>query len=147
MTFPGEAIIRMKMTYQNTTGSTQNVKMMRGIDPDVDVIAYGTYDTNNQRGFGSIPGTDLVYSVGAFSGKPLSLYVPGNGYTHNTSVLSNWPNYNYDEILTGRNDGDGDFGLVGAWNIGAVANGASASVCCYYICGSNLADIVAAIGA
>jgi hypothetical protein len=149
MTFPGEPIIRIKMTYQNTTGSTQYVKMIRGVDPDVDVDAFGTYDTQNQRGFGSIPGTDLVYSIGVNSGKPLSLYVPGNGYTHNTAVTGDWPlnGYDFNIALSGRNDGNGDWGIVGAWDIGNVANGASVSVCCYYICGSNLADVVAAIGA
>lgn len=147
MTLPGEPIIRMKMTYQNSTGGNQVVKMMRAVDPDVDVIAHSTYDTNNSRGYGSIPGTDLVYSYGQFSGKPLSMYIPGNGFTHNTAVLNPWPTYAFDTILAGTNVGNGDNAIAVAWNIGTVTPGQSVSVCCYYICSTDVASIVADIGA
>lgn len=146
MTFPGEPIIRIKMTYQNTTGSAKNVKMMRGVDPDIDSLVYYTPNTNNRRGYGAIPATDLVYSMGTYSGKPLSLYLPGNGYTHNTAVIRSWPTFDFDSILAGVDNGDGDSSILGAWNIGSVPNGQSASVCCYYICSNNVAGIVSAIG-
>jgi hypothetical protein len=146
MTFPNEPIIRIKMTYQNTTGSIQYVKMLRAVDPDIDQIAYDSFVTTNQRGYGSISGNDLVYSIGNSSGKPLSLYIPGNGYTHNTAIISSWPTYNFDSILAGTNNGNGDHAILGAWDIGNVLNGQSVSVCCYYICSNNVEEIVTAIG-
>ncbi len=145
-TFPNEPIIRIKMTYQNTTGATQYVKMMRGVDPDIDSIVFGSFETTNQRGYGAISGNDLVYSIGNFSGKPLSLYLPGNGYTHNTAIISPWPTYDFDSILAGTNNGNGDHAILGAWDIGNVLNGQSVSVCCYYICSNNVEEIVTAIG-
>jgi hypothetical protein len=144
MTYPGEAVIRMKMTYV-ATANRANVKIMRGTDPDVDVLAFGTFVTVNTRGFGDIPSTDLVYAIGENSGKPLSLYVPGNGYTHNTAIIASWPTYNYDVILSGQDDGTGDYAILGAWDVGAVASGETVSVCCYYICSTSVEETVAKI--
>lgn len=146
MTYPGESVIRMNMTYI-ATANRASVKMMRGMDPDVDVLAHGTFVTINVRGAEGVPANDLVYSEGQFTGKPLSLYVPGNGYTHNTAIISSWPTYNYDLILSGRDDGTGDYAILGAWNIGALAQGESASVCCYYICSTDVAQTVEKINA
>lgn len=151
MTFPGEPIIRIKMTYQNTTGSTQYVKMLRAVDPDVDVNAYGSYVTNNQRGYGTITGNDLIYSIGANSGKPLSLYTTGNGFAHNTSIIPStiWPTfaYNFDYILAGTvSSTTSDDAIAVAWDVGNVAAGQSASVCCYYIASTDVVALAAAIG-
>lgn len=146
MTYPGEPIIRMRMTYQNTTGSTQSVKMMRGADCDVDVNTYGIYSTINRRGYSTVPATDLVMSIGQYSGKPLSLYCPGNGYTHNTAILGIWPTYDFNMILSGNDSGNGDNASACAWNIGNVAAGASVSVCCFYICTPDVQSIIAGLG-
>lgn len=148
ITFYGEAIIRICMSYTNTTGSVVNLRFMRGVDPDVDVYAHGTYDTNNQRGWNTISPTDLVYSIGTFSGKPLSLFTNGNGYTHNTAVIGNWPTYDFTTILSGRADsGRADDAICCAWDTGSLAEGATRFVTCYYICGANLEDVVYSIGA
>lgn len=140
MTYPGEAVIRMKMTYV-ATANRDSVKMMRGTDPDVDVFAYGTYVTINTKGFASIPSSDIVYAVGSNSGKPLSLYIPGNNYQHNTAISRSWPTYDYDMILSGRNDGNGDYAILAAWNLGSMVAGQTASACCYYICGNSIEEI------
>ena len=145
-TLPGEAIIRMKMTYENTTGTTQYIQMLRAVDPDVDVGAYGSYNTFNQRGYGPISASDLVYSRGLVSNKPLSLYAPGNGYTHNSAILTTWVTYFFNDYLNNTETSTtGDHAIGMAWDIGNVAPGETASVNCYYICGENLSDIVAAI--
>lgn len=147
ITFTGESIIRICMSYTNTTGSAVNLRFMRGVDPDVDVYAYGSYDTYNQRGWNNIPPTELVYSIGTSSGKALSLYTTGNGYTHNTAVISNWPTYNVTDILTGRADsGTQDDAICCAWDTGVLAAGESRFVTCYYICGNNIEDVVSIIG-
>lgn len=135
---PGWAFIQMKMTYQNTTGVNRTVYMMRGVDPDPDRQAYGTFNTNNQRGYSPIGPQELVYAKGVYSGKPISLYIPGNGYPHNTAIPSGIWTYDIPLILNGVNNGNGDRAITCAWNTGVVSPLTTVSVCCYYICGSNL---------
>jgi hypothetical protein len=36
--------------------------------------------------------------------------------------------------LSGRNDGNGDYGMGVGWDIGTVANGQIANITCYYVC-------------
>lgn len=141
MTYPGESVIRMKLSYVATADRT-SVKIMRGTDPDVDVLAHGTYVTTNTKGFGSIPSSDIVYAIGNYSGKPLSLYIPGNNYTHNTAISSSWPTYDYDMILSGRNNGTGDYAILAAWDLGSMLTGQQAGVCAYYICGTSVQETV-----
>lgn len=138
----GEPVIRMKMSYTNTTGSNQTVSMMRGMDPDVDVRAHNAYSSINTLGAPGIPTTDLVNSIGTYSGKALSLYIPGNGYTHKVAIISSWPEYDPSDILAGGASSDSvtphDWAIEGAWNIGTVANGQTVSVDAYYIAGTNI---------
>lgn len=131
VTLAGEPIIRIRMSYKNTTGVPVTVKAVRGLDPD-----NGGSFSKNTRGFGAIPATDIVNSAGP-SNAPLSLYTSGNGYNHNSAIFASWPSYDADMILTGRNDGDGDYGMGIAWDIGAVAPNATVSVTCYYIASPN----------
>jgi flagellin-like hook-associated protein FlgL len=138
----GEPVIRMKMSYTNTTGSNKAVSMMRGMDPDVDVRAHNAYSSINTLGAPGIPTTDLVNSIGTYSGKALSLYIPGNGYTHKVAIISSWPEYDPVDILAGGAASDSvtphDWAIEGAWNIGTVANGQTVSVDAYYIAGTNI---------
>ena len=138
----GESVIRMKMSYTNTTGSNQTVSMMRGLDPDVDVKSHNAYSSINTLGAPGIPTSDLVNSIGTFSGKALSLYIPGNGYTHKAAIISSWPDYDPSHILAGGAASDpvhpNDWAIEGAWNIGTVANGQTVSVDAYYIAGTNI---------
>ena len=142
MAKPGESVIRMKMSYTNTTGSSQNVSMMRGMDPDVDSRPGGTSNTINTLGAPGIAPTDLVNAIGPLSGKAISLYIPGNGYTHNVAIMSPWPNYSPSAILAGDEASSAsarnDYAIEGAWNIGSVANGQTVSVDAYYILGTNI---------
>lgn len=143
LSYDDDPMIRIKMSYTNTTASTVTVRAMRGMDPDPDVFAFGEYDSDNSRGYtGRVAVTDLVTGLGVNSGKPVSLYCPGNGYTHNTAILSSWPTYNITTILSGQNDGYGDNAILCAWNIGSVAPGATVKVNCFWICGNNLGDVL-----
>lgn len=144
LTYDEDPMIRIKMSYTNTTGSSVTVRAMRGMDPDPDVDSGGGYESINSRGYsGRVAATDLVNGLGQTSNKPISLYVPGNGYTHNTAILADWPTYDITTILTGQDDGSpGDFAICGAWNIGTVAAGATKSVNCFWICGNNLGDVL-----
>ena len=138
----GEPVIRMKMSYTNTTGSSQDVLMMRGMDPDVDSTPGGTARTINTLGAPGIATTDLVNAIGPLSGKAISLYIPGNGYTHNVAIMNPWPNYSPSAILSGDEvsnaSAQNDHAIQGAWDIGSVANGQTVSVDAYYILGTNI---------
>jgi flagellin-like hook-associated protein FlgL len=139
MSRPDESIIRMRMSYTNTTGGIVNLSMMRGTDPDVDSFAGGSTDTINTIGLGSIPSTDIVTGVGPITGKALSLYVPGNGYTHNVAIVSSWPDYNpTDTLAGGPANTASDDAIQGAWDFGAVAAGQTVSVDAYYIAGNDV---------
>ena len=141
-TYTGESLIRMKMSYTNTTGSSVTLKAYRGCDPDVGAIQYGAYNTHNYRGYGSVPATDIVVAEETNTNKPIALYAPGNGYTHNTSILSNWPSQAIDTMLSGITQGDGDNSMFIAWNFGTVSAGATVYVCCYYVLGTNIGSVV-----
>lgn len=144
-TYPNEALIRIKMSYTNTTGSAVTLKGYRGCDPDVGAIQYNVYNTTNYRGYSSVPATDIVVAEESQTGKPIALYIPGNGYTHNTAILSSWPSQAITNMLNGQSDGNGDYAIFGAWDFGTVAAGATVAVCCYYILGSNIGDVVNSI--
>lgn len=144
-TYPNEALIRMKMSYTNTTGSAVTLKAYRGCDPDVGALQYGVYNTTNYRGYSSVPATDIVVAEESQTGKPIALYIPGNGYTHNTAIISTWPSQNLTAMLSGTNNGNGDYSIYAAWDFGTVADGATVAVCCYYILGTNIGDVVTSI--
>lgn len=144
-TYPNEALIRMKMSYTNTTGSAVTLKAYRGCDPDVGALQYSIFATTNYRGYSSVPATDIVVAEESETGKPIALYIPGNGYTHNTAILASWPSQDINGMLNGFSSGNGDYSIYGAWNFGTVAAGATVAVCCYYILGTNIGDVVTSI--
>lgn len=134
--YPGESIVRMQMSYTNTTSSSHTVQIQRGGDPDWD-----QYPTYNGQGTLPVPTTNTVWSSGQLSNNTISMYTSGNGYTCNTKVSAAWPLYNPTAVLAGGNDGSpGDYSIYDAWNIGTVAPGATVTVNCYYIIGVGLAS-------
>ena len=141
-TYAGEAIIRIKMSYTNTTGSAVTLKGYRGCDPDVGYYLYSTYSTTNYRGYSTIAATDIVVAEEPNTNKPIALYIPGNGYTHNTSILASWPSQDVSTMLTGFTSGNGDYAMFGAWDFGTVAAGATVYVCCYYVLGTNISGVL-----
>jgi len=136
----GEPFIRMRMTYTNTTGQPVSVRAYRAADPD---NGSGSASTNI-RGYNSIPKTDIVSSV-ASDGSPLSLYVPGNGFEHNTGVVAGWPFKAFDitYLLTGPEDppAQADYAICGAWNIGVVQPNQTVAVSAFWVCAPNLSVI------
>ena len=132
--YPGESIVRMQMSYTNTTSSSHTVQIQRGGDPDWD-----EFPTFNGRGTDPVPVTNTVWSTGQVTNNTISLYTPGNGYTCNTKVSATWPLYNPAPVLAGGMDGSpADDSIYAAWNIGTVAPGATVYVTCFYIIGVGL---------
>ena len=132
--YPGESIVRMQISYTNTTATSHTVQVQRGGDPDWD-----NYPTVNGRGTSPVPVTNTVYASGQTTNKTISAYTPGNGYTTNTLIATNWPVYNAGTVLAGGGpSGTGDYSIYDAWNIGTVASGATVTVTCFYIVGIGL---------
>jgi hypothetical protein len=118
-----------------------NVTFLRAIDPDPDVNTYNDYDTINGRGFGTtLAPEDWVHSEGASTGLTLGLYSDSE-VTHNTGVSSAWTDF-APFYLGGLNDGNGDYAIGLAFDIGTLANGSSISFDYAYIMGGSLEDVV-----
>lgn len=129
--YPNESIVRMQMSYTNTTSSSHTVKMQRGGDPD-----WGQFPTTNGKGINPVPASNVVYATDTIGNRTVSLYTPGNGFTENSAIIADWPLYNPDTVLTGVNDGSsGDFSIYTAWNLGTVNPGQTVYVTCFYIVG------------
>lgn len=144
MTRGVEPLIRIKMSYTNTTGSSATVKCFRGFDPDLG--GAGVFNTNNYRGYGSIAASDIVVGEDQSTKTPVGIYVPGDGYTHNTAIISAWPTIDTDSMLSGTDNGNGDRALYAAWDLGTIADGATVSVHCYYVLGANKGKVLDTIG-
>ncbi|ADH86476.1 PEP-CTERM sorting domain-containing protein [Desulfurivibrio alkaliphilus] len=112
------------------------VRFLRAIDPDPDVRTYGTYDTINSRGATGVAPEDFVNSQGAYTGLTLGLY-SNSSITHNTGISSWWttdPNF----YLAGTDDGDGDYVIGLAFNIGSMLAGSSVVLNYSYVMGGTL---------
>ncbi len=119
----GSGFIDFSVTLTNMSDvALSKVVYARGLDPDQDVYAGGGYPTTNiiQSGdlvTGSAPITD--WTIGIFS---------NSAYAHTPTIQSNWPNGEPYHLLTPHNDGNGDWSINMAWDIGTLAAGASATI-------------------
>jgi hypothetical protein len=139
----GEPLIRMQLSYTNTTGSSVSVKAMRALDPDQGIGQGLGFSTQNFRGSGAISKNDIVF---AFSGtEGIAVYVPGNGYTHNTGIVSSWPSFNPDLYLTETSNNTADWAIGGAWDFGTITSNSTVTVVCYYIFGRTVNSILSRI--
>lgn len=127
--YPGESIVRMHMSYTNTTNIPHQIKIQRGGDPD-----YGQFPTSNGRGVSPVSASNVVYSIDETNDRTIFVYTPGNSYIANTSVLASWPAYDPDVVLSGINSGEtGDYSIYAAWDVGTVMPGQTVFVTCFYI--------------
>jgi hypothetical protein len=139
----GEPLIRMQMSYTNTTGSSVSVTAMRALDPDQGIGQGLGFSTQNFRGSNTISRNDIVF---AFSGtEGMAVYVPGNGYAHNTGIVGSWPSFNPDLYLTETSNNTADWAIGGAWNFGTILPNSTVTVCCYYIFGRTVNSILSRI--
>lgn len=121
-----------------------NVLFGRSVDPDPDVISFGSYDTRNVRGDALLGPAEVVSSAGLQTGLTLAiLNGSGNTYAHNTGISTFCcTNDEPVDVLTGYGPvyplfNDGDYGLQMAWDLGNFANGQSKTVEYYYVFGAN----------
>ena len=140
---------RINMTTKITAlGDLTDVSFLRGLDPDPDVMTYGSYDTVNGRGYdsngdgdfddaGDLSPEDWVHSEGMSTGLTIGLYSDSD-YLHNTGVSSGW-SYNPEDYLDGVMDGDGDYTIGLAFYFGDMTAGQEISFDYAYIMGDTLA--------
>lgn len=137
-------IVRMNMSYTNTTSANRTVLAQRGGDCD-----FNAYITVNFRGYGSLPTSDYVYSSGATDGKTIGIYCPGNGYTHNCVISTTANDSNPNNVLNNISNASGeaaDKSIYCAWNFGTVTPGSTVWANCYYLLGTSAANAAELIG-
>ena len=140
---PNEPVIRMQMSYTNTTGSPVSVKAMRALDPDQGVGQSLSYSTQNLRGITPLAKTDIVSAFAGTEG--MSVYAPSNRYLHNTGITGSWPVYNPDLYLSETPDVTADYAVGAAWNFGTILPNSTVTVCVYYIFGRTTNEILSQI--
>lgn len=113
-----------------------DVKFVRAIDPDPDVNSYGSYDTINTRGTTGVAEEDFVNSQGASTGLTLGLYTQSDT-AHNTAVSAPWST-DPDAYLAGTNDGNGDYAIGLAFDIGSLFSGELINLSYSYVMGETL---------
>jgi hypothetical protein len=108
------------------------VKFLRVVDPDQDFssdLESPTFDTNNTRGLGSHPETNIVCASGAVRGDLKVCLYSNSSETHNTGVTydvnaGGWSKTPSD-YLSGTNHGNGDKVIGIAANLGSLSTGTS----------------------
>jgi len=156
-TSAGNAVIRNEYWFDNdekkinikTTVTAlrnlTNVEFLRAIDPDPETTVTNNgrgYDANSDGDFtdaGDILQSDFVHSTGTISGYPLALKST-SAVTHNTGISSVWST-NPDVYLVATDDGNGDYVLGLAFNIGSLANGAYIDLLYAYVFGDTLEEV------
>jgi len=98
----------------------------RGLDPDQDVYAGGLYNTNN-----TIASGDLVYASAPITDWTIGIY-SNSSYDHVPTISYYWPFADPYSLLTPRDDGNGDYSINMAFDIGTLAPGASADIAFQY---------------
>lgn len=130
--------IDFSVTLTNTSGDTlNNVVYARGLDPDQDVYAGGSFSTQN-----AIISNDLVTGTGLLTNWTIGIKSL-SAYTHTPVIYSGWPYtdpYGL-QISNGVMSNFADDSINMAWDIGALNAGDSATINFEYIIGPTLADV------
>jgi hypothetical protein len=135
-TISGRSVIAIETTLTNNTNDPfANLEFLRTLDPDPDVNAFGSYFTQNAIISGEACGT------GPQSGETICIGTSDNTYFSKagisggsgSSIWSIVPS----EFLAGLNDGDGDYSIGLAFNLGDLGAGQSLSFNYFYALGAN----------
>ena len=125
--------IAIHTTLTNTSGSDiAGLQFLRTLDPDPDVNAFGTYKTVNV-----VPNANVACGTGSFSGQTICIESTDNTYAHRAGVSSSWTT-DPSTYLAGVNDGDGDYAIGVAFDIGMVGAGQTISLDYDYATGATI---------
>ena len=124
---PGSSIINFAMTLHNPTAAAiTDIAFASGFDPDPDVYQHFSYFTQNQ-----IVAPGIVQATGPDTGNSIIIQDLSGGAV--ADIQASWPDYNPYDLLTGYNDGNGDWSIFDAWSIPTLAAGASETIDYNYI--------------
>ncbi len=138
-TYDGRSVISITTTLTNTGGSAfLGLDFLRTLDPDPDVNAFGSYDTNNV-----VLSQNQACGTGAQSGETICIFTTDNNFAHNAGVgaagASGWPT-SPAAYLAGLNDGNGDYALGLAFALGDLGAGQSITFTYGYALGASIND-------
>jgi hypothetical protein len=135
-TASGRSEIAIHTTITNVSGSDiTGLEFLRTLDPDPDVNNFGSYFTTN-----TVVDANTACGTGVSSGQTICINSTDSDFTHLAGVASSWST-NPDTYLAGVNDGDGDYAIGLAFNIGNLASGASVSLDYNYAAGATISVV------
>jgi hypothetical protein len=132
-----QSVITIKTTITNTSATAvTNLKALRTLDPDPDVNAYGVFNTIN-----TVPTPSRACGEGARTGEVICITTSSAAYSPRAGVSRSWST-DPAVYLAGVNDGDGDWTIGLAFDIGTLAPGASAVLDYSYLLSDKLDNII-----
>lgn len=141
-TFYNDSDERISMSTSLTAlTDLTDVEFLRVLDPDPDVNTFHSYDTVNGQGDASngLATEDWVHAEGTETGLTIGFY-SNSDVTHNTGVSSSWttdPSY----YLSGLNDGNGDYAIGIAFELGDLLVGDEITFTYDLVMGDSLASV------
>jgi hypothetical protein len=131
-TIGARSAIEIQTTLTNVSDSTlTSVEFLRTLDPDLDVVSYGSYYTNN-----TVLSADQSCGTGPDTGQTICIDSTSS-YTHEAGVSAAWST-SPATYLAGLNDGNGDYTIGLAFNLGDVGAGDSVTFDYAYGVGGSL---------
>lgn len=131
-TVSGQSVIAITTTLTNNTGGTlSGLQFLRTLDPDPDVNAFGSYDTTN-----SVLSNDQACGTGPDTGETICIY-SFSTLPHKAGVSADWTT-DPSAYLGGLNDGNGDYAIGLAFNLGDLGAGQSFTLDYGYALGASL---------
>lgn len=131
-TLSGQSVIAINSVLTNTfDGTLSGVSFLRTLDPDPDVNAFGSYDTNNV-----VLSDNQACGTGPSSGQTICIYSFDTGI-HKAGVSSSWSE-DPATYLAGVNSGPtGDYAIGIGFDLGDIAAGQSVSLSYGYSLGAT----------
>lgn len=131
----GRSEIAIHTVLTNTSGGDiTGLEFLRTLDPDPDVNAFGSYFTTN-----AVVNSSTACGTGNSSGQTICIDT-SSSIAHRAGVSGPWST-NPSDYLAGVNDGDGDYAIGLAFDIGNLAAGQSVSLDYSYAAGASI-DVV-----
>jgi hypothetical protein len=126
--------IRIRTVITNLTAAAiTDTRFLRTLDPDPDnVDPYNAAETIN-----TILSDARVCGSGAVRGHTICLDTSDSSFPRNTGISENWSR-NPDDFLGGINDGNGDYTIGLAFNVGSIPAGGSVTLNYNYLLSDTL---------
>lgn len=129
-----QSVIAIESILTNiSTVNISSLQFLRTLDPDPDVNAFGSFYTENSRLSGN-----QACGTGISSGQTICAY-SFDAIAHNAGVSAGWSSIPA-TYLAGVNDGNGDYAIGVAFDIGDIAAGQTVKLTYGYSLGATKED-------